>query len=312
MKPKTFFYSLLIITLILTSCNINNSTPSKTPVPSEPVVLGITRSPLIKSSARPISTETQYTSPTAIPTNIAPTYTQIPTSLATLDPQQANGVVGKLLRESVDCSAPCFWGITPGQTTFNEANNIFSHLGLQMKYTNEHDNKKYSEVMYSLVSGLTISPLLAIQGDIVMNLDVYINPVKDQGGSPREWLAYSPEILINRYGTPSKITFYVGYPRDPGGDPEAWYHMVMYFEPLNFIIEYEFGVIPPPASSLYICPLTDQFTSIRLWLGKDVENTPIGGVLLEEATSMTNVEFAKLISEYPSDACLTLKGDLFP
>jgi hypothetical protein len=228
-----------------------------------------------------------------------------------LKPEQAEETMSTLLQEPVDCPAPCFWGILPGQTTLEEATNIFTHLGLPIHFTNARDNKDFYEVMYDFESGLSISPLLTIQDQIVENLTVHITPEKSQPGVPREWLAYSPETLINRYGPPSDVDFWVG--RTTG--PDA-YSMVMYFNDVDLIIQYagsERHTIYVGENLLFrICPLTDEMSSVRVWLGEEPIYPPGRATPLIDAADLTLTEFSNLILGDPDHACIELKDDAFP
>lgn len=284
------FASLLLITGSLSGCTLSNSNIS------------------------PAFTETQNPSPTSVPPTLTLQAIQTATLMApaTLEPEQARETIRNLLQTSVDCSAPCFWGIIPEQTTLGESEEIFAHLGLSMKHTNTRDGKEFYEVKFNSESNLSISPLLTIETDTVKNMRILIYPETEKAGVQRQWLAYSPEILINRYGPPSKVDFSVGYPRDPGGGPDVWYSMTMYFNEVELIVSYEYGEIQPPAVSLKACPLTDQFTIVRIWLGQNPEHPPLEEIPLEKATTLTTEEFSKLMTRDPNNSCFSLKGEMFP
>jgi hypothetical protein len=113
-----------------------------------------------------------------------------------LEPAQAEEAIGTLLQEPVDCLAPCFWGIVPGQTSLSEARNIFTRLGLPVASTT-YEGKEFHGIRYDFESGLSIIVTLTVQDETVMNLRVDIGLEKSQPGVPREWLAYSPETLID-------------------------------------------------------------------------------------------------------------------
>ncbi|MCI0564297.1 MAG: hypothetical protein MN733_37970, partial [Nitrososphaera sp.] len=121
---------------------------------------------------------------------------------------------------------------------------------------------------------------------------------------PRGWLAYSPERLIARYGMPSRVEIVT----DTG--PRTFFAMTMYFDEFDLIVQYEgYGII---ATDTRVCPLVEQFDSVRIWLGKDPERPPGVAVPLEVATSITTEEFAELLVGNPKDACINLKEEAFP
>jgi len=275
------------------------------------VVITVTLSGCISSHSTltPIWTETHPPSPTSIPPTsvptLRPTQTATLTPPVTLEPKQAEEAISKLLREPVDCEAPCFWGIMPGQSTLGEAKNIFTRLGLPLEYTITLDGKEFYGGDYDFDSGLSVGPTLAIQSNIVKNLTLNISPETQREGVKREWLTYSPETLINRYGTPSKIGFDVDR-----GAPRPAYGMAMYFDTMNLIIYYGSFSLGP---KLQACPLTEQIDHIRIWMGKNpVYPPPIDRVPLEKATFMTMEEFSKLMTGDPDIACFNLKEEAFP
>jgi hypothetical protein len=262
-------------------------------------------------SALPAQSSTPSQVPSATQTLIPPTSTvtplpTIPTlmSLPTLNSDQAKETIQALLKESADCLAPCFWGITPSKTTLEEAKQNLAHLGIRPQYTNTLDNKEYYDSSYTFDYGLSISLLLATKDGVVQNLVVNITPELQQTGVPRGWLAYSPETLIARYGIPSQAGIVV----DTG--PRTFFAMDIYFDKFDLVIQYAgYGLV---ASDTRICPLIEQFESVRVWLGKNPENPPGKAVPLEEATSLTMEEFSALMADSPEKACFNLKAEAFP
>lgn len=193
----------------------------------------------------------------------------------------------------------------PGQTTLGEAINIFTRLGLQVHHVNTQGNKEYYGVIYDLDNGPEVSITLTIQNDIVKNVKVGIAPELQRNDIPRKWLAYSTETLIRRYGTPSEVMIAV----DTG--PQSFFDMIMYFNAVELIVEYAgFNII---GAGRQVCPLTDQYDYVGIWMGQAPENTPPDGFSLEESISMTIEDFSDfLITENAETACFELKEEIFP
>lgn len=290
-KTKLFHspYILIALTLFLSACAPNNPTIDAGLKTSTPV--------LPTATIEPSATITPLPTSTSQPT---PTITLTPP--ATLEPEQAKETIQRLLQEPIDCAAPCFWGITPEKTTLSEAKNIFTRLGFQMT-SKTYQNKYLHGVAYDFDDGLSIIITLTVQGRIVMDSRVDIKPEIKKLGATREWLAYSPETLIKRYGVPSRIDFFV----DRGPNPS--YQMGMYFDAVNLFIlynSYDLGL------NLQACPISGQIDSIYLSMGKNPQYLPSDWVPLEKATSMTIGEFSKLMVENPEKACFNLKAEVFP
>jgi hypothetical protein len=301
---KSLCRLLIACFVLLTSCSQRTSfTATATKVSN---VETATSKPLHTSTQILTTVISSTLSPTLTPTiQASQTPSQTLTPPVTLEPKQAKEKIESLMQGSEDCVAPCFLGIMPGQTTLGEGNNIFIRLGLQMAQPISLEDKKFYEVIiYKNKIGLSISTNLTVQNDIVKNLRIYITPEKEIPGVPRQWSAYSPETLIQRYGPPSKVDFFVGR-----AAPNPLYAMDMYFNSEDLIIEYgSFDL----GSNLRICPLTDQIDNVRIWMGKDPQNPPLDAVPLENATVMAMDTFAKLMIGSSDKACFNLKGEAFP
>ncbi|MEA3440385.1 MAG: hypothetical protein U9R58_08890 [Chloroflexota bacterium] len=287
---RGLFYFFFIV-VMLPSCTTRKSKLTATNITQPTTVTSLPAS----ASPTVLSTRPATTSP-------SPTLTPPPTLL----PEQAEDTIRKMIQEP---TAPCFWEICPGQTTLEEAVNIFTHLGLYVERTNTRDGKEYYYVTSSLESDLGFDTLLIIQDGVVKTLELYIDPETEQEDVPREWLAYSPETLIRHYGTPSMLDFSVS------GGPRSGYIIVMYFDEVDLIVEYiSFkDSYQKTTNSFRLCPLTDQFWSIHIWLGKHPEDIPNPGIILGDATSMTLEEFSELMIGYADDACIDIPRDvMFP
>jgi len=59
-------------------------------------------------------------------TGLAPTWTQLPT----LDPEDARALLMELEHTNKGCMLPCWWGITPGETTWEEARQFFATFAI--------------------------------------------------------------------------------------------------------------------------------------------------------------------------------------
>lgn len=285
MKLTHYIYLALIIALLLSGCK----PASLTVIPTQ-------------AEIQPPSPT--FIQPTAPPAHV-PTETATMTPPATLEPEKAKATIITLLQEPEDCQAPCFWGIVPEQTTLDEAQNIFAHLGLQVKSTT-FQGKDFYGVAYDFEDGLSIIVTLTVVDAIVTDLRVDIHPEPQKSDIAREWLAYSPETLIKRYGSPSKMDFFVGR------GPNPLYFIDMYFDTVDLIIHYNSYEI---YSNMQICPLTDQMDNVRIWLGKNPMYPPIYDsevIPLEEAVSMTLEDFSDLMKGDPNKACFILDAEKFP
>ena len=263
------------------------------------------------STTTPTQTDTPIPLPTLLSPTSTPTFTPIKTSTATLpatlEPEQAEETIGTLLQKPVDCSDPCFWGIRPGQTTFTEATNVFAFLGLQLHHTGTQNNKEFYETIYQTGKELEFDILLGVQDSIVKTLDVGMTDTSEVATS-RIWTAYSPDTLIQRYGSPSRVEFSLGRVENPS------HTMTLYFESAKMIILYLGnwkGFLKNP-NTLELCPLINKVDFIEFWMGEEPRNPPPPDVPLEKATSLTIEDFSKLMMGDPNKACFNLRNEAFP
>jgi hypothetical protein len=200
-KPLSWLCLFAFLAIILSGCGLGTPTVQSSQVKqfSTPTLIPLIPPTMPVPTLTQLSTHmlTETTTPTSTPmTTLTPRIT--------LEPEQAYEMIKTLLTEPVDCPAPCFWGIEPGKTTAEEARDIFDHLGLQMA-SHTYEGSDFISIHQVLNSGLSIRVILTIQGNLVENIHIRISPEEQRVGVLRDWSAYSPEMLIERYGTPSKV-----------------------------------------------------------------------------------------------------------
>ncbi len=269
------------------------------------------RSPTVRPTQIP-----SVTAPTIAASVVSPTGTlSLPsdtpspavtaTPLVTLEPSQAKATIAPLLTDPMNCAVPCFWGIIPGRTSLDEARMFFSKLGFRpFEGTNPDSGKYFYTIPYDSSSGYDFSATLHTDPrNLVENIVVTPHIPRPKEGGPREWIAYSPETLIKRYGAPGEVKFAVSY------GPSTWIDMSMYFDTLSLIVDYSgYGMNPRR-----FCPLSAPFDFVRVWIGKNPPDTPsFQTVQLEQATALTMDQFTQLMLGDPQRACFTLKADAFP
>jgi hypothetical protein len=286
MKSKNHI-CLVLVCLLLLGCS------STTHIPE---VAEVTLTPLPTETNTPLPSATATRTSTLIPTE---TLTPLPTLL----PKQAQEAFKKLFWDNTSCLAPCFMGIIPDKSSYEDVNAIFTNLGFGFKKTAEQDSVEFYATGYTFDSGIENRVRLYVQSGIVKGLLTLIQPPGNQGTSVRHELStYSPNTLIDQYGLPSKVEFFA----DRG--PSPLHVMYMYFDTRDLIVEYGYDL----RLNLRVCPLTDQLHAIRIWLGQHLINPPSKAVPLEDATQMTMEDFSKLMTGNQNKACFYLKEEKFP
>lgn len=94
-----------------------------------------------------INTATTSISPTSLPPAKTPLLLPTWTSLPTLSASEAQTFVTKLLADNVDCHLPCWWGVIPGQTRWQDAEASLSPIAITIhESTSEDSNPRHFEV----------------------------------------------------------------------------------------------------------------------------------------------------------------------
>jgi hypothetical protein len=262
-----------------------------------------------------VPTPTLISTTTAIKPTSTLSLTNTPTPIDTLEPEIARATIEPLLREPLNCVVPCFWGIIPGKTEFNDAKNIFGRLGFTpFEGTDPNSGRDFYSIAYESSIGRRSNVTLFLSNKMVTNIVITPDIVKQKEGSPREWIAYSPETLIQKYGKPSQVRFALDW------GPNFVITMILYFDDSDLIALYKgYNMIPGRPHSPRLCPLTAPFDHVRLWMGHNPPNPPLTGspdpldrsIPLEKATSLTIDQFTQLMLGDPKLACFTINGNAF-
>ncbi len=122
-KLLTYLIGLLII--MVGGCQVSIEPETLTPSPT--MILASTRmwTPTVSQTPVPSNTSTPTQAPTKTATS-TPTGTWTP--VPTLAPEIALARIRELYQGTAPCELPCWWGITPGTTTWTQARQILSEL----------------------------------------------------------------------------------------------------------------------------------------------------------------------------------------
>jgi hypothetical protein len=304
MKPITLFIRTFFLIFVITGCTLPGETIQPTKAES------ITTSTIISSTSTIIPTTTSSIvltktiippTPTLVP-SATPTFT--PTPLNTIEPTKADELILGLLRDPGDCLAPCFWGIVPGKTTRDEANNFFYQIGI-LPYNSTNDGRDFASYDYQLGRGsLDIGVELALQDNVVENQKIIMQVIGTNGISMSSWMSYSIKALILRYGKPSQVEFTWNL------GTKTTFTIILYFNDYDLIGLFH-SLDGPEPSLPKECPLAVTYDDVWLWMGKNPYSPPGKGVSINEGTSLTIDEFVTLVTGDADRSCFTLNVDAF-
>jgi hypothetical protein len=279
-----------------------------------------------------------------VPLSSSPTLTFTPTfalqSTSTSTPTISPVLVSSFTAEQIQtnilasidgnggCKFPCWLGITPGQTNRDKALTQLEQIG----FSPVLDPKRgwyYDKVWYSdPIEGNSIGYEIHLQDQIVS----YIH-VKGEGYSNltlfhRIWKSVSPDSIITKYGTPSRVWIesYFSSCEGSGLCNTTPYNLWLFFDKQGFLIIYS-GLVD--LKSIYtFCPTFSEagnlggrieFYSKSIGDTKPLEDfTGLSPVKLtnpkdlDSITGMSLVEFATHYEQPNQPFCFSTPRNIWP
>ena len=223
-----------------------------------------------QDSIEDLATSTVSLSPTITDTAI-PAKTPLP--LNTLTPPEREEFVRVSLLNSANCKLPCWWGIIPGETTWQDTEELLHFLGVRIAEvpgydpnTVLHGTGGFDFEGTSIKNGIFFQEADGIVDAILINSDGYNNLAEFQD----LWRNYSPQRILETYGAPDRIWLNV---TEPYGSARG-YHLWFFYDKQGFMIRYPGDVVDAPI--LHICPVIEGMRAIDLSL-----QAPDSSLLLE-------------------------------
>lgn len=296
-----FYTSLPIVALALSSCMPGTATATPaTAITSQPTITsampaGPPESTATATPAMPISpthTPQPIPSPTRAPTKTKtprpsstprPTPSPTPTPFPTLEPDEMQAFIRTMLETNGGCELPCWWGITPGTTNWQDTLDFFTHNGIAIKgkqldltYVADLGYRKYQtnmlDVKFQQENG-------KVQG-ISVQSSPDSTPFKDDFADA--WQRYALAQILSKFGVPSQV--YLGLVTGagclgPGIIPT--YDLWVVYDELGVAIRYP-GTLITENQGWLVCPSFGQGQSIGIQIQAPDASTPIVPMGIEE------------------------------
>jgi len=183
MKKEFLFF--LLLTIILGSCDSPRETFSSPQVATK-----------IDATPVPVLTSVHLETFTPLPTK---TVKPVATSLPILNSQNPSLIVKDLLETNSDCILPCWWGVIPGRTKWDDTYNSLSPIANSV-YENKSENSTltiaamFFPAPYPLSGEFT--QVFQVKNDVVEHIEIL----------PQRFSKYSlPEGLLQEFGNPEMI-----------------------------------------------------------------------------------------------------------
>jgi hypothetical protein len=236
----------------------------------------------------------------------------------TLTPFNQDERIIKLFQE-LTCNFPCWWNITPGTTTWNDAKSLFDFLGLPIEDKRIGLYMMHKVVIYSSEQIYKTSVEVYDKNGVVEY--IAMKSTLPENEFKKLYSDYEPEKVFGKYGIPDRIFIFATNLGDT-----SYYGLDMYYDNDGFYISIGGSVNEITETEFVICSdfSISDFNGIGIYtkspiIKLPIENSPIEGLSenfslmktyrtpIEEATGLTREEFIDLfIGDSPS-YCFTIK-----
>ena len=303
---KLLFVATISMMFFLSGCQVSeNTVPTQTPM-REMSTDSITRTP--KPDNSPTSTDVAATSSPTNVTSATSTLTRVPSQLPTWTPlptltiDDAQRLVKELLETNAGCRLPCWWGFTPGQTSWDEAEHFLTQIAQYIgTYNEETENTFIADAQIHTPAGAVSTswesvPYLTqdylVRDGIIQTINVFNFDLAP---------SYELPAFLKNYGQPSGVWIRTFREEERNSQPFA---IDIFYQDQGILMEYSGGDGMDLGESLRNC-LGDSVDSPFMYLWSpdnrmtfteakarflDTENLP-EPVSLQEATGMSVEDF---------------------
>jgi hypothetical protein len=181
------------------------------------------------------------------------------------------------------CELPCWWGIVPGQASFEATQDELALHGFWVGGASASGPRGSDDfgvyLEFEVDDGL-------IQAARVSGSYLQGTPMSEQyrHAFARGWQRYSLAEILSRYGIPTEVFIYSPFQADRGDGPA--YHLLVFYENLGIEIDYLGAAQSLGAGYFRACPDLNDIHWIQLFLFQaDQVDNPIERVLPASSVS---------------------------
>jgi hypothetical protein len=265
-SPNVFKVLFLALSIVLTSAGCVADVDSPTGIPHATSTL----SPTISITPSPGSSQT------AVPPTQTP---MIP--VPTLPPQEKERYLLDLIESNGGCELPCFLGIQPGVSMWEEIRRIEGPLYFRAQYLPYDKDSIY---LYTYMEGRAENLEVGFKGSnkvieqITVVARIYL-PDDPYGYFPafaETMHRYSLPNLLAEFGIPSRILLHVQGQAEPGAGTQA--SILLLYDKLGILADYWFldsVTQDSETGALRACPNYEHTHSVSLYLQNPENNNPL-------------------------------------
>ena len=317
MKRPAIFVILVFWALFAAGCGFSGAKPSTAQInTATPMAAKTMPYPEIPKQTEPIvqprTPTSVFLTPTSTPTPIQPTATT--TILSTVPVATAQAMVLELLNNTV-CRLPCWWGITPGKTTWEEARAFLLPLAKDGEWRSEQilEGLNKAGFLFALPANQLSQSYSYDQDGLIQLIEIHL-PLQP---------FYNLSTILTEYGEPEEVWIKALGLQDWGA------YMLLSYPSQGFLAMYSFSVLPNRQKNVIpICfdgtqPETSRtlalWNSDNKWSVQEVSNRAASiwfddyprYLPLQQATGLTLEEFYQTFKDGNPGACLETPLDLW-
>jgi hypothetical protein len=236
--------------------------------------------------------------------------------------------VSRMLQDNSGCRLPCWWGFTPGETSWQTVQAFFASLGKRIE-TWSVDNVQNYTVYFDIPDYQHYHrQFYSVKGGAVEMISIGTVPPVDKDGRPaygdpqfaEDWRAYMLPQILGVYGQPSQVV--LGVSRDT---PWLPFDLLLFYPEKGILVQYSGPAENEEWEIFRVCPHGVEIT-LYLWMPKQYTTlADIPGIgsytyatdemsslrSLEEATGLSIEQFYQTFSQLDSQTCLETPADLW-
>ena len=197
---------------------------------------------------RPTATPRPTRTPTSIPA-------ETPTPFPTLEPEEKLDFILEMLETNGGCQLPCWWGVTPGETRWEQVEESFTERGvilgqrgwLDLDYLDPEVGYRFQtlDVRFQQEAGLVRS----------ISIETDYHYLLAQQDFSWVWQRYTLESILSRYGVPSQVYLdLVRYAGDWSPGLRQYYDLWIVYDSLGIAVRYP-GMLIRDNRGWLICPV---------------------------------------------------------
>lgn len=251
-----------------------------------------------------------------------------PSPVPTLSQSERQLYLKEHLPTNNNCLLPCWLGITPGKTRWNEARAFFSYLGIDRMGEVGLEN---GGIFHPLGGFDFEEPTIYHRFSIVEREELVngIFLVIEGDRAPVEfqivWKLYNPGNLLREYGVPSRVWFETQ--SQSLGDRHG-YELLIAYDNKGIIVRYQ-GLLKQIGTNFQVCPRFEEdkdITDIEVYLQAPDDPQPVeefGGIAdyqflfdrgkrIEEAAGLSEKQFYELFTQNEQSACFLTPINIWP